>query len=268
MKMRALLRWRMLLGVGVLAALVAPLTATGGRSTQGSAKDDATQRLADLYQIDQIEVKFHRAAFHPQREPDDVAVGPRCRLQHRPADADRQGADQEFFRDREQGFMPNHHWESDTPSYKIRIDLNGDKATLYFECHYVDVKTGKVMAVVGVDHNAAEDQRELADRRLVRSTRDIARITGRPMARPRALDAPPASRRRAARVGRTTGSSALLRGCPPTCARSCWSRSWLSRRSSSSSASSGCGCSARRTHALSHLGTLQLRSATYQALQT
>jgi hypothetical protein len=49
--------------------------------------------------------------------------------------------------------MPQHHWESDTPSFKIRTTVNGDKGTLYFECHYVDVKTGRVEAVVGVDHN-------------------------------------------------------------------------------------------------------------------
>ena len=33
------------------------------------------------------------------------------------------------------------------------MTLNGDKATLYFECHYVDVRTSKVAVVVGVDHN-------------------------------------------------------------------------------------------------------------------
>ena len=42
---------------------------------------------------------------------------------------------------------------SETPAYKIRITANGDKGTLYFECHYVDVKTGKVVSVVGADQN-------------------------------------------------------------------------------------------------------------------
>jgi hypothetical protein len=35
----------------------------------------------------------------------------------------------------------------------MKVTLSGDKATLYFECHYVDVKTGKLMSVVGVDHS-------------------------------------------------------------------------------------------------------------------
>ena len=152
MKMRALLRWRMLLGVGVLAALVAPLTATGGGSAQVSTKDDATQRLADLYQIDQIEVKFHRATSTHNLNLmmslwapgavfniDQQTLTGKAQIRH-------------WFATENKAFMPNHHWESDTPTYKDRATLNGDKATLYFECHYIDPKTGMVMAVAGVDH--------------------------------------------------------------------------------------------------------------------
>jgi hypothetical protein len=49
--------------------------------------------------------------------------------------------------------MANHNWESDTPTYKLKINLTGDKATMYFECHYIDPKTGMVMAVAGVNHS-------------------------------------------------------------------------------------------------------------------
>jgi hypothetical protein len=48
-------------------------------------------------------------------------------------------------------FKPAHHWLSDTPAYKIRITADGDKGTLYFECHVVDVKTRELVAVVGGD---------------------------------------------------------------------------------------------------------------------
>ncbi len=152
MKTRALLRWRMLLGVGVLAALVAPLTATGGGSGKVSTKDDTTQRLADLYQIDQIEVKFHRATSTHNLNLmmslwapgavfniDQQTLTGKAQIRH-------------WFATENKAFMPNHHWESDTPTYKNRATVNGDKATLYFECHYIDPKTGKVMAVAGVDH--------------------------------------------------------------------------------------------------------------------
>ena len=50
-------------------------------------------------------------------------------------------------------FQPQNHWVSDTPAYKIRTTVNGDSGTLYFECHYVDVDTGKVAAVVGADQD-------------------------------------------------------------------------------------------------------------------
>ena len=48
-------------------------------------------------------------------------------------------------------FQAQNHWESDTPAYKIRITVDGNKGTLYFECHYIDVDTGKVATAVGAD---------------------------------------------------------------------------------------------------------------------
>ena len=59
----------------------------------------------------------------------------------------------DFFAHKAGPFRPDHHWISDTPAYKIRTTVNGDKGTLYFECHYIDVKTGKVVSVVGADQN-------------------------------------------------------------------------------------------------------------------
>jgi hypothetical protein len=48
-------------------------------------------------------------------------------------------------------FQPQNHWVSDTAAYKIRATVNGNRGTLYFECHYIDVDTGKVAAAVGAD---------------------------------------------------------------------------------------------------------------------
>jgi len=50
-------------------------------------------------------------------------------------------------------FQPQNNWVSDTPAYKIRITVNGDKGTLYFECHYIDLKTQKVVSVVAADQD-------------------------------------------------------------------------------------------------------------------
>jgi hypothetical protein len=140
-----------LLAVGVLSVVV-PFSASAGTSTRAAAKDDAVQREANLYLIDQVEVKFHRATSTHNLNLmmslwapgavfniDQQTLTGKAQIRH-------------WFATENMAFMPNHHWESDTPSYKIRISLNGDKATMYFECHYIDPVTSKVVAVAGVDH--------------------------------------------------------------------------------------------------------------------
>jgi ketosteroid isomerase-like protein len=150
MEMRTLTRACTLLIVVVLAGLV-PLSASAGDSTKPSTRD-VLQREADLYLIDQVEVNFHRAtSTHDLNlmmslwapgavfNIDQQTLTGKAQIRH-------------WFATENKAFMPSHHWESDTPTYKIRTSLNGNKATLYFECHYIDPKTSKVMAVAGVDH--------------------------------------------------------------------------------------------------------------------
>jgi hypothetical protein len=150
--MRPLLRKRTLLIAGVLAALVVLFTASGGTSVKLSAATAKTQSEADLYEIDQVEVKFHRATSTHNLNLmmslwapgavfniDQQTLTGKAQIRH-------------WFATESKAFMPGHNWESDTPSYKIRINLYGDKATMYFECHYVDPKTSKVVSLAGVTH--------------------------------------------------------------------------------------------------------------------
>jgi hypothetical protein len=152
MRIRALVRVRMLLVIGAVAAVAVPIAAYGGTSIGASRHDDTTQRDADLYQIDQIEVKFHRATSKHDLNLmmslwapgsvfniDQKTLTGKAQIRH-------------WFATENKAFRPGHHWESDSPTYKIRTSLNGDKATIYFECHYIDPKTAKVMAVAGVTH--------------------------------------------------------------------------------------------------------------------
>jgi SnoaL-like domain len=137
------------------AALAVVALQTGGRPATAATAATAnatTQKEADLYQIDQIEVKFHRATSHHDINlmmslwapgavfniDQETLVG-KAQIRH-------------WFLTKNKAFMPSHHWESDTPSYKLRVDLNGDKATMYFECHYIDPKTAMVVATAGVTH--------------------------------------------------------------------------------------------------------------------
>jgi len=152
MKIQPLLRTRTLLVLGILAALALPFAASGGTSTKLSATNTKAQNEADLYELEQVEVKFHRATSTHNLNLmmslwapgavfniDQQTLTGKAQIRH-------------WFATENKAFMPSHHWESDTPTYKDRATVNGDKATLYFECHYIDPKTGKVMAVAGVDH--------------------------------------------------------------------------------------------------------------------
>jgi ketosteroid isomerase-like protein len=139
--------------VAIAALLVALQGGLGaaGASTHSSV-DAATQREADLYEIDQIEVKFHRAT-----SKHDLALMMSLWAPGAVFNIDQQtlvGKAQirHWFATQNGAFMPNHHWESDTPSYKIRVHVDGDKATMYFECHYIDPKTSMVVALAGVTH--------------------------------------------------------------------------------------------------------------------
>ena len=45
-------------------------------------------------------------------------------------------------------FQAQNPWVSETPADKTRVTVTGNRGTMYFECHYVDVDTRKVAAVV------------------------------------------------------------------------------------------------------------------------
>jgi hypothetical protein len=49
-----------------------------------------------------------------------------------------------------------HQWVLDTPDYKIRETVNGDRGTLYFECDHIDLRTRKIIAVTGGNAQVAE----------------------------------------------------------------------------------------------------------------
>jgi ketosteroid isomerase-like protein len=139
------------LALGTIGVAVA-LAGCGG-SNGSSTEEAANQRQASMFQIDQIESDWHRASSTKNLNlmmslwaPDatfnigtDVLTG--------------KAEIRKFFETKAGPFQPQNHWLSDTPAYKIRVTVNGDKGTLYFECHYIDYKTGKVASVVGADQN-------------------------------------------------------------------------------------------------------------------
>ena len=145
------MRWTLVTGlVGLVLTL--PLTACGG-SSQNSASNQTVQRDADLYAIDQIERVWHKASSTKNVDLMMTLWAPDATFDNGTATLTGKAEIRKFFETKAAPFQPVNHWLSDTPAYKIRTTVNGDKGTLYFECHYIDTKTQKVAAVVGADQN-------------------------------------------------------------------------------------------------------------------
>lgn len=141
--------------VGLVGLIIVPLTlaACSGGAAPTSSAEAELQHKADLYDIDQIEVKWHQAAstHNVDQMMSLWADGATFTL----GGQTYTGKDQirTLFATKAAPFQPTNTWESDTPAYKIKITVNGDKGTLYFECHYVDPATKKVVVVVGANQD-------------------------------------------------------------------------------------------------------------------
>jgi ketosteroid isomerase-like protein len=129
-----------------VAALAFALSGCGG-SSSSSASRDAAHRDADLYAISQIERKFHEAI---SKKDIDLMVG--LFAEHatgtfRPGQTVSGKAQIRTVWVNSVAWKPETHWLSDHPAYKLKATIDGDRGTLHFECHFVDVDTGEVAAV-------------------------------------------------------------------------------------------------------------------------
>lgn len=136
-----------------LVVIAAALSACGAAPT--SAATAKLQKDADTYAIDQIEVTFHKAASTHDVDlmmtlyADDAVATIGGQTYTGKAEI------RNLFATKAAPFKPQNHWVSDTPAYKIKTTVNGDKGTLYFECHYIDISNKTVQVVVGADQQVA-----------------------------------------------------------------------------------------------------------------
>jgi ketosteroid isomerase-like protein len=133
-------------------ALTGSLAACGG-SSGTSAATQALQKQADVNAIDGIEKTWHKASSTHNVDLMMSIWAPDSTFTIGPTTLTGRAQIRDFFTTKAAPFQAANHWVSDTPAYKIRITVNGDRGTLYFECHYIDVKTQKVMSVVAADQN-------------------------------------------------------------------------------------------------------------------
>ena len=136
---------RTLLIAGLFGAVVLALAGCGGSSI--TSADKSNQRRVDLYEISQIERSFHESISKKNINEMAGLFAPNATGTFGPGKtvAGRQQIRQVWLKSK--AFSPATHWLSDHPAYKLKATVDGDRGTLHFECHFIDVDTGKVAAV-------------------------------------------------------------------------------------------------------------------------
>jgi ketosteroid isomerase-like protein len=117
-----------------------------------AASDTDQGSPVDILQLRNVEVSFHRAgSVLPEKDlklmmslyADDAVLTDTAH-----ADKVYAGKAQvrEFFQDVAAPFRPEHHWIGYTPAMRMHARADGDKATLYFECLWMDADTSAIGA--------------------------------------------------------------------------------------------------------------------------
>jgi hypothetical protein len=152
----------LLMGGAILvavAALVFALSACGG-SSGSSASEQAVQKQADVYAIDRIERSFHESISKKNIDEMVGLFAPHATGTFGPGKTATGKKEIRSVWLKSKAWEPTTHWLSDHPAYKLKVTVDGDRGTLHFECHFIDVDTGKIAA-------------------LTAGNLDVARIDGR-----------------------------------------------------------------------------------------
>jgi hypothetical protein len=143
----------------VRLALFLVITTIVGAGCGGATSDTGASSVADhdasLYAIEQIERTWHKAASTHNVDLMMTLWASDATFNIGTETLSGSTAIRDFFAHRAGPFKPVNHWVSETPAYKTRATVNGDHGTLYFQCHYVDTATGKVVSVVASDQDVA-----------------------------------------------------------------------------------------------------------------
>jgi uncharacterized protein (TIGR02246 family) len=164
---------RILLIGGALGALVLGLSACGG-SSGSSASDQALQRKVDAYEISQIERHFHKAMARKDIDLMMSLWAPNATFTFGPGEtATGKGQIRNVWL-KSNAFKRETTWVSDHPAYKLRVTINGDRGTLHFECHFIDVKSKTVAAATAADQDVARIDGRWLITKMVGSTAELS----------------------------------------------------------------------------------------------
>jgi len=108
---------------------------------------------ADFMDLHQVEIVFHTAASTKNIDmmmslfADDATLSAGGKTWA--------GKDQvrSYFTSVAGSFQPQNQWVAYTPAHRIKFEVKGDRASLYFECLYVDTKGREIKAHTFSDDN-------------------------------------------------------------------------------------------------------------------
>jgi uncharacterized protein (TIGR02246 family) len=161
-------------GAVAVVALALGLSACGG-SGATSGIESALQLQADEYAIGEIEKDFHESMTKKNIEQMVSLYAPNATMTTGPGKvATGTGKIREAWME-STPFQPETNWVSDHPAYKLRVTIDGDRGTLHFECHFVDVKTHEVAAVTAADIDVARVDGRWLITRMVGGTTELRR---------------------------------------------------------------------------------------------
>ena len=154
--------------------LTLALSACGG-SGSNSASDEELQKESDLYAISQIEKTFHEAITKKDIDEMMSLYAPNATATFGPG---KTVSGKEQIRGvwmKSVPFDPKTNWLSDHPAYKLKATVDGDRGTLRFECHFVDLATSKIAAVTGGSTDVARIDDRWLITNFVGSTAELKR---------------------------------------------------------------------------------------------
>jgi hypothetical protein len=146
---------RLVIGAGFGLVLMSVVLAACGGSDAGSTSS-GSRRIQDMWEIDQIEKDFHRAQTEKNIDLMVSLFAPNATMTVGPgATASGREEIRHFWLEDSAPFDPENDWMSDHPAYKLEVTVNGDRGTLHFECHYIDIETSKVVSATTADFDVA-----------------------------------------------------------------------------------------------------------------
>jgi ketosteroid isomerase-like protein len=127
---------RLLVLLGAIALIV-----PAGRILAAQTADPC-----DTMGLHQIEITFHQAATSKDVDLMTSLFADDATLAYAGKTYTGKSGVRDFFATVAAPFKPQNHWVAYTPAFRIRTTVQGDRATLYFECLYVDADSNAIKA--------------------------------------------------------------------------------------------------------------------------